>query len=202
MIKKNSTMKQYAFCREYVKDYNGTQAATRAGYSRKTAQEQASRLLSKVIIQKEIARLEGLIENKTLISKEKIMRELAILGFSNMQDHITIDEVGCVQAVGMESLPIGASRAIKKVKERRRTIKSIQGTKESPSEDTVLESTFEFELHDKITPLINMGKELGMFRERKEIGLDDQTVELILGALPTEYASQVRAKLLEMKEKE
>lgn len=195
-------MKQYAFCREYVKDYNGTQAATRAGYSRKTAQEQASRLLSKVIIQKEIARLEGLIENKTLISKEKIMRELAILGFSNMQDHITIDEVGCVQAVGMESLPIGASRAIKKVKERRRTIKSIQGTKESPSEDTVLESTFEFELHDKITPLINMGKELGMFRERKEIGLDDQTVELILGALPTEYASQVRAKLLEMKEKE
>jgi len=149
--------------------------------------------------QKEIARLESLIENKVIISKEKIMRELSLLGFSDMKDHITIDEVGCVQAVGINNLPVGASRAIKKVKERR-VIKSIQGTKDKPSEDTILESTFEFELHDKITPLINMGKELGMFRDRKEIGLDDQTVELILGALPPEYATAVRAKLLEMKE--
>jgi len=198
-MKNGLSDKQRAFCREYVRDYNGTQAAIRAGYSKKTAQEQASRLLSKVIIQKEIARLESLIENKVIISKEKIMRELSLLGFSDMKDHITIDEVGCVQAVGINNLPVGASRAIKKVKERR-VIKSIQGTKDKPSEDTILESTFEFELHDKITPLINMGKELGMFRDRKEIGLDDQTVELILGALPPEYATAVRAKLLEMKE--
>jgi phage terminase small subunit len=33
---------------DYLKDHNGAQAAIRAGYSRKTAKEQASRLLTKV----------------------------------------------------------------------------------------------------------------------------------------------------------
>lgn len=40
------TPKQEAFVREYLIDLNGTQAAIRAGYSAKTAEVQASRLLS------------------------------------------------------------------------------------------------------------------------------------------------------------
>lgn len=196
---KNLSLKQLAFCREYVKDYNGTQAAIRSGYSKKTAQEQSSQHLSKLIIQKEIARREGLIENKTTVTKEKILRELSLLGFSDMQDHLTIDDSGCVQAIGINALPVGASRAIKKVKEKR-VIKSVQGTKDKPSDDVILESTFEYELHDKINPLIQMGKELGMFRDRKEIGLDETAIELILSALPPDYAREVRAKLAEIKE--
>lgn len=46
------TAKQLAFCQEYVVDKNGTQAAIRAGYSDKTANEQASRLLTNVNIKK------------------------------------------------------------------------------------------------------------------------------------------------------
>ena len=38
------TDKQEAFVREYLIDCNGTRAAIRAGYSRKTANEQAVRL--------------------------------------------------------------------------------------------------------------------------------------------------------------
>ncbi|HSP41826.1 MAG TPA: terminase small subunit, partial [Luteolibacter sp.] len=49
--------KQAAFCREYLVDLNGTQAAIRAGYSEKTARSQAGRLLTKVDIEEEIARL-------------------------------------------------------------------------------------------------------------------------------------------------
>lgn len=44
------TPKQEKFCREYVKDFNGTQAAIRAGYSEKTANEQAAQLLAKLSI--------------------------------------------------------------------------------------------------------------------------------------------------------
>lgn len=43
--------KQEAFVREYLVDFNATQAAARAGYSKKTAQEQGSRLLSNVMVQ-------------------------------------------------------------------------------------------------------------------------------------------------------
>ena len=42
--------KKEKFCREYLIDLNGTKAATRAGYSPKTANEQASRLLANVNI--------------------------------------------------------------------------------------------------------------------------------------------------------
>lgn len=158
--------KQSAFCREYVLDYNGTQAAIRAGYSKKTANEQAAQLLAKLSTQKEIQWRESLLENKVIITKDKILRELSIIGFANLADHITIDDTtGCVQAIGIDSLPAGASRAIKKVKERR-VIKS------TASGDEVLESTFEFELHDKQTALVNMGKELGMFRDKHEIDVN------------------------------
>lgn len=43
--------RQIRFVQEYAKDGNATQAAIRAGYSEKTAQEQGSRLLSNVMIQ-------------------------------------------------------------------------------------------------------------------------------------------------------
>ena len=44
--------KQRLFIKEYLIDLNGTQAAIRAGYSAKTANEQASRLLANVNIAK------------------------------------------------------------------------------------------------------------------------------------------------------
>ena len=158
--------KQSAFCREYVLDYNGTQAAIRAGYSKRTAKEQSYELLTKPHIQKEIQWRESLLENKVIVTKDKILRELSMIGFANMADHVTIDDgTGCVQAVGIDSLPVGASRAIKKVKERRIIKSTAKG-------DEVLESTFEFELHDKQTALVNMGKELGMFREKHEIDVN------------------------------
>ena len=49
------TPKQARFVVEYLKDLNATQAAIRAGYSPTTAQEQSSRLLSKVMIAAAVA---------------------------------------------------------------------------------------------------------------------------------------------------
>lgn len=46
------TPKKELFAKEYLVDLNGTQAAIRAGYSEKTANEQASRLLADVSVQK------------------------------------------------------------------------------------------------------------------------------------------------------
>lgn len=47
---------QKQFAKEYAVDFNGTQAAIRAGYSKKTAGSQASSLLKKLNIQEEIAK--------------------------------------------------------------------------------------------------------------------------------------------------
>ena len=51
------TPKQKRFCVEYLVDLNGTQAAIRAGYSKKTANRIASQLLSKLDIKSYIAEI-------------------------------------------------------------------------------------------------------------------------------------------------
>jgi len=51
------THKQATFCREYIVDCNGTQAAIRAGFSERTAQEQASQMLALPHIEAEVRRL-------------------------------------------------------------------------------------------------------------------------------------------------
>ena len=53
--------KQKAFCEEYLIDLNGTQAAIRAGYNPKTADQQASRLLTNVKVR---AYLSDLMQKK------------------------------------------------------------------------------------------------------------------------------------------
>jgi len=55
------TKKQEAFCREYMKDLNGTQAAIRAGYSEKTANSIGTENLAKPAIANFIS---GLMANR------------------------------------------------------------------------------------------------------------------------------------------
>lgn len=53
------TEKQEAFCREYLIDYNATQAAIRAGYSEKGANGQGTRLLANASIKSRLAELKA-----------------------------------------------------------------------------------------------------------------------------------------------
>lgn len=71
--KKVLTDKQEAFCYAYVELNNGTQAAIKAGYSKKTAREQASRLLSKVNIQSKIAELRKPEQERSIATAQEVM---------------------------------------------------------------------------------------------------------------------------------
>ena len=65
------TDKQKRFCDEYLIDCNATQAAIRAGYSKKTANEQGNRLLANVSVKAYIdERLEQLHSEKTADAQE------------------------------------------------------------------------------------------------------------------------------------
>lgn len=70
------TDKQELFAREYLKDLNGTRAAIRAGYSEKTANEQASRLLANVNVQKFVAELKSARVEQTGIDAAYVLRRL------------------------------------------------------------------------------------------------------------------------------
>ncbi|MBZ9583473.1 terminase small subunit [Klebsiella quasivariicola] len=70
------TDKQEMFCREYLVDLNATQAAIRAGYSDKTAQEQSSRLLSNVMVQNRISVLKSERNEQVGVDAAYVLRRL------------------------------------------------------------------------------------------------------------------------------
>lgn len=70
------TDKQELFAREFIVDLNATQAAIRAGYSAKTAQEQSSRLLSNVMVKARIAELKADRNEQVGVDAAYVLRRL------------------------------------------------------------------------------------------------------------------------------
>ena len=73
------TPKQLRFCSEYVIDSNATQAATRAGYSARSAATTGSRTLQIVEVQAEIARLTAQIAEAAIWDATEIARRLGVI---------------------------------------------------------------------------------------------------------------------------
>lgn len=86
------TDKQKRFCEEYLIDLNATQAAIRAGYSPKTAEQTASRLLRNVKVQEYIAKRQKELSRSTEITQERVIKELALIAFSNNADYAHVVE--------------------------------------------------------------------------------------------------------------
>ena len=68
--------KQQLFCIEYLKDFNATQAAIRAGYSKDTARQIGCENLTKLDIQKELGR-----QIQELLTQAKIPLEKQIFDY-------------------------------------------------------------------------------------------------------------------------
>lgn len=71
------TAKQQRFVEEYLVDLNGTQAAIRAGYSPKTANEQAARLLAHVSVAAAVQAAMDKRSERTEITADYVLSNLA-----------------------------------------------------------------------------------------------------------------------------
>lgn len=71
------TPKQERFVSEYLLDLNATQAAIRAGYSERTANEQGARLLAKASVAAAIAEAKAARSERTKIDADWLLRRLA-----------------------------------------------------------------------------------------------------------------------------
>lgn len=78
--------KQERFVSEYLIDLNATHAAIRAGYSEKTATEQASRLLTNVKVQQAVSDAQNRVAEKAEWSAADRLRMLADIAEANMKD--------------------------------------------------------------------------------------------------------------------
>jgi phage terminase small subunit len=152
------TAKHERFCQEYIKDGNGNQAAIRSGYAPKAARSQASALLTKPNIKARIAALMGKAESKAVMAAAEVLEELSLLGRTDMAQFVDVDDSGLVKVRAFADMGPGATRCIRKIKEKR-VIRQTPGD----SEDMVLESTLEFELWDKLGALDKLGRHHDLF---------------------------------------
>jgi phage terminase small subunit len=176
------TQKQKLFIAEYLIDMNATKAAIRAGYSRKTACEQGSRMLANVKISAAIAEVQARRFEELGIKAERVLQELALLGFSNMLDYISVGGNGGIR-VDLAKLTRDQAAAIQEV--------TVEEYVERTGEDGNSKPTFEnvkrvkFKLNDKRGALELLGKHLKLFTEKVEhsgrLGLTPDFMDSLLG---------------------
>ena len=149
--------KQAQFVREYLIDLNATQAAIRAGYSAKTAASIGQENLTKPEIDAAIAIAMERRAERTEITADRVLRELAKIGFSNMPDYVTVGGNGD-PFVDLRALDREQAAAIQEV--------TVEDFKDGRGADARDVRRIKFKLADKRAALVDIGKHLGMFIER------------------------------------
>lgn len=91
------TLKQEKFCREYLVDFNGTQAAIRAGYSKRSAYNSASLNMRNDEIRKKINELLSHDYKIIGLNRDRILKEIISIAFNT-------EEKSQVRVRALESL--------------------------------------------------------------------------------------------------
>lgn len=145
------TKKQKRFVEEYLIDLNATQAAIRAGYSPDTAGSIGNENLKKPEIEKAISKAMAERSRRTGISQDRVLNELAKIGFANISDVVDLENAKILPGAKEEDLAC------------------IQSIKIKPTE---WGTEREVKLYDKKAALVDIGKHLGMFKENVNLNVE------------------------------
>lgn len=98
----NLTEKQRLFCIYYVKSFNATQSAIKAGYSAESAHAEGSRLLRNVKVADEIRRIKGEMRKGIFIDAMDVLDKWIKIAFADITDYTTFGkrEVPLIGAFG------------------------------------------------------------------------------------------------------
>jgi len=155
------TPKQQRFADEYLIDLNATQAAIRAGYSPRSADVTAARLLANARVRAYIDQRMAEHSRRTGVTQERIIRELARIAFLDP-----------TQLVDMDTAELRANAS----DDDRAAIASVK-VKTIPTQEGVgIEREVRFS--DKIKALELLGKRFGMFIDRQQVEVQG-TVQIV-----------------------
>lgn len=147
------------FVAEYLVDLNATKAAIRAGYAKGPARQQGARLMAMPKIQRAVAQAIEERSKRTEITADRVLEELAKIGFANMLDYMRVGANGD-PFVDLSGLSRDQAAAIAEV--------TVEDFVDGRGDDAREVRRVKFKLHDKKGALVDMGRHLGMFVERHE----------------------------------
>jgi phage terminase small subunit len=142
------TLRQSRFVEEYLIDLNGKQAAIRVGYSAKTAEVQAARLLGYVKVRQALQTAIEARSKRTEITADRVVVELARIAFANIRDYWPKEG----ETLDLHRLDQDRTAAVEKI--------SID---EAVDRSGVLHRRTRLTLCDKLAALASLARHLGMF---------------------------------------
>lgn len=161
--------KQRLFVAEYLIDLNAKQAAIRAGYSPRTAEQQGSRLLSNAKVAAAIAEAKAKRSERTEITQDRVLEEFAKIGFANIEDYIVI--VGGEPVIDLSAMSRDQAAAVSEV--------TVEDFKDGRGEDARDVRRVKFKLHDKHAALVSLARHLGMFNDKLKIDVAGDRAEAL-----------------------
>lgn len=154
----NLTPKQEKFCQVYIETGNSAeayrQAYNTANMKPRVIDQKAYELLRHGGITVRIEELRAAAVVRHEITVDKIIRELAMIGFSNMLDYVTPQSDGTVY-VDLSKLTRAQAAAIGEV--------TVEEYTDGRGEDARSVKRVKFKLSDKRAALVDLGRHLGMF---------------------------------------
>lgn len=173
----NLSKKQEIFVAEYLVDQNATRAYIAAGYSATGAAQSASALLRNPKIASHLAKVQGKRLEKLDITAERVLAELAKMGFANMLDYLEIDATGNA-TINLAKLTRDQGAAIQEV-----TIEEFMERTGPGKEDVERVKRTKFKLGDKRGSLDLLGKHLKLFTDNVNLKFGDTDGAAILEKL-------------------
>lgn len=158
------TPQRQAFVDAYVETGSGAESCRRAGIVKRDsarAKQTARELLNVPIVAAAVAQKRAERSMRTMITTDRVLQEVAILAFSNIDDYI-LDEHGNVTV--REGVPEDAMRAIASVKRKERREKDENG-------NIVVIRETELRLWDKPGSIKMAGQHMKMFTERVDVNV-------------------------------
>jgi phage terminase small subunit len=165
------TNKQTVFIAEYLKDFNATQAAIRAGYSAKTAYSIGQENLNKPEIKAEVSRL----ISERIMSADEVLIRLADIARGDMADLMDITSSGFTLKLMNDGQVIPQTKLIRKIKQKITT----RLAKDDSGEDSETIET-EIELYSAHDALRDIGRHHKLFTDNTEISLSGKIVNVTI----------------------
>jgi phage terminase small subunit len=156
--KKEISDRQKRFCREYLIDYNATQAAIRAGYKENSARQHASRMLSNDDIRAFIMGLQDRQTRRLEVSADRVIMELSHVAFSDPADFY--DKSGALLDIHL--VPEDARKSLAGVE----VYEEFMGAGDDRHK---IGETKKVKRWDKVRALEILGKHLKLWTERHEV---------------------------------
>lgn len=164
---KKLTAKQIRFCEEYIIDLNATQAAIRAGYSKKVAGSIGFENLKKPEIESYIASMQKDKSEELNFSFNRVAQEIAKVAFGDVKNYFD-DNGRLINVNELESQVSGSIKAVTVFSEKTR----LEG------EVLIEESIKKIESYDKLKALELLGKMFGHFSKDNEQKKPDSVVTI------------------------